>query len=137
MKVLIIILLMTLVSGITIISMLLMMVIERTSMIGMLKALGASRNQIRNLFLFYSFRLLLYGLLAGNLLGLGFVIFQSKTGFLSLPAESYYIDQVPVEIGLWPIVLINFGVTFIWFLMLLIPSLIIDRIKPARAIRFS
>ena len=137
MNVLIIILLMTLVSGITIISMLLMMVIERTSMIGMLKALGASRNQIRNLFLFYSFRLLLYGLLAGNLLGLGFVIFQSKTGFLSLPAESYYIDQVPVEIGLWPIVLINFGVTFIWFLMLLIPSLIIDRIKPARAIRFS
>ncbi|MDD4087337.1 MAG: ABC transporter permease [Bacteroidales bacterium] len=137
MNVVIIILLMTLVSGITIISMLLMMVIERTAMIGMLKALGANRDQIRNLFLFYSFKLLLYGLVAGNLLGLGFIILQSKTKFLSLPAESYYIDHVPVAIDLWPVLFINLGVAIVWFLMLLIPSLIIDRIKPAKAIRFS
>jgi lipoprotein-releasing system permease protein len=137
MNVVIIILLMTLVSGITIISMLLIMVIERTAMIGMLKAMGAGAGQIRRLFLVYSARLLTYGLIAGNLLGLGFIYFQGKTGFLTLPVESYYIDKVPVELGWWHILIINLGSAVVWFFMLLIPSLVIDRIKPARAIRFS
>jgi len=137
MNVVIIILLMTLVSGITIISMLLMMVIERTAMIGLLKTMGAGADQIRRLFLVYSARLLIYGLIAGNLLGLGFIYFQAKTGFLSLPAESYYIDKVPVELVWWHVLMINLGAAFVWFFMLLIPSLVIDRIKPAKAIRFS
>lgn len=137
MNVVIVILLMTLVSGITIISMLLMMVIERTSMIGVLKAMGATSKQVRNLFIVYSFRLLMYGLLAGNIIGLGFVVIQSQSGLLKLPAESYYLDKVPVELMFWHVLLINIGVALVWFVMLLIPSLIIDRVKPSRAIRFS
>ncbi len=81
MNVIIIIILMVMVSGITVISMLLMMVIERTSMIGILKAMGASNQMIRRLFLLYSAKLLFYGLLAGNALGIGFAVFQQQTGF--------------------------------------------------------
>lgn len=137
MNVIIIIILMVMVSGITVISMLLMMVIERTSMIGILKAMGASNQMIRRLFLLYSAKLLFYGLLAGNALGIGFAFFQQQTGFLKLPAESYYLSTVPIDLQLLSVILINLGAGVIWFLMLLIPSFVINRIKPASAIKFS
>jgi lipoprotein-releasing system permease protein len=117
--------------------MLLMMVIERTSMIGILKAMGASNQIIRRLFLLYSAKLLFYGLLAGNALGIGFAFFQQQTGFLKLPAESYYLSTVPIDLQLLSVILINLGAGVIWFLMLLIPSFVINRIKPASAIKFS
>lgn len=137
MNVIIIIILMVMVSGITVISMLLMMVIERTSMIGILKAMGASNLIIRRLFLIYSVKLLLYGLLAGNFLGIGFALFQQQTGFFELPAESYYLSTVPIDLQLSSVLLVNVGAGIIWFLMLLIPSFIINSIKPANAIKFS
>lgn len=137
MNVIIIIILMVMVSGITVISMLLMMVIERTSMIGILKAMGASNQMIRRLFLLYSAKLLFYGLLAGNALGIGFAVFQQQTGFLKLPAESYYLSTVPIDLQLLSVILINLGAGIIWFLMLLIPSFVINKIKPASAIKFS
>ena len=137
MNVIIIITLMVMVSGITVISLLLMMVIERTSMIGILKALGASNAMIRRLFLIHSVKLLMYGLLAGNFLGIGFAIFQQQTGFFKLPAESYYLSTVPIDLQLSSVLLVNLGAGMIWFLMLLIPSFIINGIKPASAIKFS
>jgi lipoprotein-releasing system permease protein len=137
MNVIIIIILMVMVSGITVISMLLMMVIERTSMIGVLKAMGAGNRMIRRLFLWYSVKLLLYGLLFGNAIGLGFAVFQMKTGLLKLPAESYYLSTVPIDLQCSSILLVNFGAGLIWFIMLVIPSYIINRIKPATAIKFS
>jgi len=137
MNVIIIIALMVMVSGITVISLLLMMVIERTSMIGILKALGASNAMIRRLFLIHSVKLLIYGLLAGNFLGIGFAIFQQQTGFFKLPAESYYLSTVPIDLQLSSVLLVNLGAGMIWFLMLLIPSFIINGIKPASAIKFS
>lgn len=137
MNVIIIITLMVMVSGITVISLLLMMVIERTSMIGILKALGASNAMIRRLFLLHSVKLLLYGLLAGNFLGIGFAVFQQQTGFFKLPAESYYLSTVPIDLQIGIILLVNIGAGIIWFLMLLIPSFIINSIKPASAIKFS
>ncbi|MCK9450079.1 MAG: ABC transporter permease [Bacteroidales bacterium] len=137
MNVIIIITLMVMVSGITVVSLLLMMVIERTSMIGILKALGASNAMIRRLFLIHSVKLLMYGLLAGNFLGIGFAIFQQQTGFFKLPAESYYLSTVPIDLQLSSVLLVNLGAGMIWFLMLLIPSFIINGIKPASAIKFS
>ncbi|MDY0077254.1 MAG: ABC transporter permease [Bacteroidales bacterium] len=137
MNVIIIIALMVMVSGITVISLLLMMVIERTSMIGILKALGASNAMIRRLFLIHSVKLLIYGLLAGNFLGIGFAIFQQHTGFFKLPSESYYLSTVPIDLQLSSVLLVNLGAGMIWFLMLLIPSFIINGIKPASAIKFS
>ncbi len=137
MNVIIIIILMVMVSGITVISLLLMMVIERTSMIGILKAMGASNQMIRRLFLLHSVKLLVYGLLAGNVLGLGFALFQAKTGFFELPAESYYLSTVPIDLQLSSVLLVNLGAGIIWFFMLLIPSFIINSIKPASAIKFS
>ena len=137
MNVIIIIILMVMVSGITVISLLLMMVIERTSMIGVLKAMGASNQMIRRLFLLYSVKLLVIGLLVGNVLGLGFALFQAKTGFFELPAESYYLSTVPIDLQLSSVLLVNLGAGIIWFFMLLIPSFIINSIKPASAIKFS
>lgn len=137
MNVIIIIFLMVMVSGITVISMLLMMVIERTSMIGILKAMGASNQMIRRLFLLHSVKLLIYGLLAGNILGIGFALFQQQTGFFELPAESYYLSTVPIDLQMSSVLLVNLGAGIIWFLMLLIPSFIINSIKPASAIKFS
>lgn len=137
MNVIIIIVLMVMVSGITVISMLLMMVIERTSMIGILKAMGAPNAMIRRLFLLHSGKLLIFGLLAGNIVGIGFALFQLNTGFFELPAESYYLSTVPIDLKFRSILFVNLGAGIIWFLMLLIPSYIINGIKPASAIKFS
>ena len=128
--------LMFLVAGITVISMLLIIIIERTSTIGLLKAMGASNKFIREVFLRRSLRILLIGMLIGNAIGLGFCLLQQYTGFIKLNAATYYLNAVPIELHLSTVLFINLGTFLLWVLMLLIPTSVINRISPVKAIRF-
>ena len=136
MNVVIIIALMLMVSGITIISMLLIIVLERTSTIGVLKAMGASNSFIRNIFLQRSRRILLLGMLLGNLFGIGICVIQKYTEFISLSPESYYLSSVPIELNPWHIIVLNIGTFLLWVLMMLIPTMVINNVKPSKSIRF-
>lgn len=137
MNVWIIIGLMVMVSGITVVSTLLIIILERTSTIGLLKSMGADNRLIRRIFLIRSYKLLLMGMLWGNVLALAFVWLQSRFGFLSLPEESYYLSKVPVELGLLHFLLINIGVFVVWSSALIIPVSVVNRIQPSSAIRYS
>ena len=128
--------LMLLVAGITVISMLLIIIIERTSTIGLLKAMGASNKFVREVFLRRSLRILLIGMLIGNVIGLGFCFLQQYTGIIKLNAETYYLSAVPIELHLTTVILINLGTFLLWVLMLLIPTSVINRISPTKSIRF-
>ena len=128
--------LMLLVAGITVISMLLIIIIERTSTIGLLKAMGASNKFIRKVFLLRSLRILLIGMLIGNIIGLGFCFIQQYTGFIKLDAATYYLSAVPIEMHISTVVFINLGTFLLWVLMLLIPTSVINRISPTKSIRF-
>ncbi len=128
--------LMLLVAGITVVSMLLIIIIERTSTIGLLKAMGASNKFVREVFLRRSLRILLIGMLIGNAIGLGFCFLQKYTGLIKLPAETYYLSAVPIELHFWTVLLINLGTFLLWVLMLLIPTSVINRISPTKSIRF-
>ena len=128
--------LMLLVAGITVISMLLIIIIERTSTIGLLKAMGASNKFIREVFLRRSLRILLIGMLIGNVIGLGFCILQQYTGLIKLDAATYYLSSVPIELHITTVILINLGTLLLWVLMLLIPTSVINRISPTKSIRF-
>ena len=136
--------LMLLVAGITVISMLLIIIIERTSTIGLLKAMGASNKFVREVFLRRSLRILLIGMLIGNVIGLGFCFMQQYTGFIKLDAATYYLSavpielhlSVPIELHLSTVIFINLGTFLLWVLMLLIPTSVINRISPTKSIRF-
>ena len=135
-NVFVIIILMLLVAGINIISALLIMVIERTNMIGILKSIGANNLSVRKIFLYSATYLVGVGLFWGNLIGISFCILQSKFEFLKLDQDAYYIDHVPIEISGLDIIGLNIGTLVISIVMLLIPSLIISKISPAKAIKF-
>ena len=128
--------LMLLVAGITVISMLLIIIIERTSTVGLLKSMGASNKFIRKVFLLRSLRILLIGMLIGNIIGLGFCFLQQYTGFIKLDAATYYLSAVPIEMHISTVVFINLGTFLLWVLMLLIPTSVINRISPTKSIRF-
>lgn len=136
MNVVIIIALMLLVSGITIISMLLIIVLERTSTIGILKSMGADNAFIRKIFLQRSRRILLIGMLFGNLFGIGLCVIQKYTEFIKLSAETYYLSSVPIELNWNYIVMLNVGTFVLWVLMMLIPTMVINNVKPSKSIRF-
>ena len=131
-----ILVLMFLVAGITVISMLLIIIIEKTSTIGLLKAMGASNGFVREVFMRRSIHILLIGMLIGNFIGLGFCFVQYYTGFIHLNPETYYLSAVPVELHLSTVLMLNVGTFLLWMLMLLIPTGIINRIRPSRSIRF-
>ena len=136
MNVVIIIALMLLVAGITIISMLLIIVLERTSTIGILKALGANNRFIRKVFLQHSRRILLIGMLFGNIFGIGICLIQKYTEVIKLSPESYYLSSVPIELNMTHILLLNAGTFLLWLLMMLIPTMVINNINPSKSIRF-
>ncbi len=128
---------MIIVGGINMITALLVLILERTPMIGVLKALGADNWSIRKVFLYNAAYLILIGLFWGNLLGLGLIWLQDRFRYFKFPnPQEYYIDYIPVYIDLPTIVLLNLGVLFLCMSMLLIPSYIITRISPVKAIRF-
>ena len=128
--------LMFLVAAITVISMLLIIIIEKTSTIGLLKAMGASNGFVRSVFLRRSVKILLLGMLIGNIIGIGFCLLQQYTGLISLNPETYYLSAVPIELRWTTIIMLNLVCFALWTLMLLIPTGIINRIRPAKAIRF-
>ena len=128
---------MIIVGGINMITALLVLILERTPMIGILKALGSTNWSIRKIFLFNAAYLIGIGLLWGNIIGLGLIYLQDTYRFLKFPnPEEYYIDYIPVYISPLTVILLNLGVMVLCLLMLLIPSRSIARITPVRAIRF-
>lgn len=132
----VILILMTGVAGFTMISGLLILILERTNMIGILKALGADNNSIRKIFLSFSVFLIRKGMLWGNVAGLLFCFLQSWFGIIKLDPETYYVDTVPIElnVGIW--LLLNVCTLIISVVMLVGPSYLVSRIHPARSIRF-
>lgn len=136
MNVIIIIVLMLLVAGITIISMLLIIILERTSTIGLLKAMGASNGLIRSIFLKRSCRILLIGMAIGNVIGIGLCLIQKYTNLITLSPESYYLSAVPIELNIWNILALNIGTLILWILMLLLPTMLINNVRPSKSIRF-
>lgn len=128
--------LMVAVAVINMISALLIMILERTAMIGMLKAMGASNWAIRKIFLINASYLIGFGLLLGNLLGIGLGYFQMYTHFFQLDQASYYMTFVPVEFNIFDIVVLNIGTLIICLLVLIIPSTLVSRISPVKAIQF-
>lgn len=135
-NVIIIIILMIAVSGINMTSALLILILERTNMIGMLKAMGAVNFSIRKIFLYNAAYLIAKGLFWGNLIGLGLAYLQKYTGIITLPQESYYISQVPINIDFLYVLILNLGTMGLCILMLIIPSYIVTKISPIKAIRF-
>jgi lipoprotein-releasing system permease protein len=136
-NVIIILVLMVLVSGITMISTLLILILERTTMIGILKALGMPNSGIRRIFLINAAYIIGQGLIWGNLVGAALCIIQQKYGIIKLSQESYYVPVVPVNLDLWNILLLNAGTAVVCLAMLLVPSFVTSRISPLRAIRFA
>lgn len=136
MNVWVILILMTGVAGFTMISGLLIIILERTNMIGILKAIGADNLAIRKIFLSFSVFLIGQGMLWGNLIGLAFVMVQSQFRLFKLDPATYYVDSVPVEFNVWWWVLLNVCTLLVSMLMLVGPSYLITRIHPAKSIRF-
>ena len=128
--------LMLIVAVINMISALLIMILERTNMIGLLKALGETNWGIRKIFLYQALYLVGIGMLLGNIFGLGLGYFQLKTHFFKLDEASYYMKFIPVEFNILDIALINFGTLLICLLVLLVPSMLVSKISPIKAIAF-
>ena len=124
------------VAGVTMVSGLLIIILERTNMIGILKALGARNKTIRHTFLWFSVFIIGKGLLYGNILGLGLLLLQKYTPLVKLDHATYYVSTVPVEINIPLIVLINNATLLICVLVLIIPSFLISHIHPVKAIRY-
>jgi len=136
-NVIIIILLMLIVAGFNMISGLLILILEKTNMIGVLKSLGADDKTIRRTFIYQAAYLIGKGLFWGNLIGIGLAYIQLKTGIITLDPSSYYIKTVPVNLELIHILLLNAGTMAAIVLMLLVPSQLISRITPVKAIRYN
>lgn len=132
----IILILMLLVAVINMISALLIMILERTSMIGMFKAMGATNWTIQKIFLTNAFFLIGFGLLLGNVFGLGLGMLQFKTHLFKLDQASYYMSFVPIQIDWQDIVFLNIGTLVICLLVLIVPSMLVSSISPVKAIRF-
>ncbi|WP_152287336.1 ABC transporter permease [Flavicella marina] len=128
---------MILVAGINMITALLVLILERTQTIGILKALGSSNWSIRKLFLYNASYLILRGLVIGNVLGISLLLIQKYFSVISLNPETYYVSSAPVSINVWHVLLLNIGTLVLCLLMLIIPSYIITKITPAKAVKFA
>ena len=137
MNVYVILLLMILVAGINMITTLLISVLEKTRLIGMLKAMGGANGFVRRVFLYHAGFLIARGMAIGNLLGILIAWIQIRFGIVTLPQESYYVTQVPINLELSHLLMINAGTFLICILMLVIPSMIVARIDPVKAIEFN
>jgi lipoprotein-releasing system permease protein len=135
-NIIIILIIMIVVSTINMVVALLVLILERTQMIGILKSMGANNWSIRKIFLYNAFYLIIRGLFWGNLIGIGMLLIQKYFGVIKLNPESYYVNVAPVDINLGYILLLNIGTVAICLLVLLIPSYIITKISPAKTIRF-
>ena len=123
-------------AGITMISGLLIIILERTSMIGVLKALGARNKSIRHTFLWFSAFIISRGLLLGDIIGIGIVLFQKLTGIIKLDPQTYYVSEAPMELSIPIIILLNIATLIVSISVLIIPSFFISHIHPAKSMRY-
>lgn len=128
--------LMIAVAGFTMISGLLIIILERTQMIGILKALGARNDTIRHTFLWFAAFIIGRGLLWGNILGIGLVVLQQTTGIVTLDAQTYYVSEAPMELNLLFILLLNAATLLISVFVLIAPSYLVSHIHPARSMHY-
>ncbi len=135
-NVLVILVLMMLVAGFSIISGLLIIILERTQFIGVMKALGSTNSMLRRVFGLYAVQIALRGMVLGNVLGLGICFLQQRFRLISLDASTYYVDAVPIHFPWFHLVLLNAGVAVLILLALLLPTLLVSHIHPAKSIRF-
>ena len=135
-NIIIILAVMILVATINMVVALLVLILERTQMIGILKALGSNNWSVRKIFLYNAFYLIIRGLFWGNLIGISLLLIQQYFGIIKLNPENYYVNKAPVYINLGYILLLNLLTITVCFLVLLIPSYIITKISPVKAIRF-
>lgn len=135
-NIMVIIGIMILVAGFNMITALLVLILEQTRMIGILKAMGSRNWDIRKIFLYQATYLIFKGLLWGNLIGLALLFIQKYAHVIKLNPETYYVTEAPVFINITHILLLNIGVIVLSYLMLLIPSYYITRISPVKSIKF-
>lgn len=135
-NIIVILVVMIIVATINMVVALLVLILERTQMIGILKALGANNWTVRKVFLYNAFYLIVRGLFWGNLIGIGLILVQQYFGIIQLNPENYYVNEAPVYLNWGYIVLLNLGTILVCLLVLLIPSYIITKISPVKAIRF-
>lgn len=136
MNVYVILFLMALVGGINMVTTLLISVLEKTNMVGILKAVGADNPLVRKVFLYNAAFTIAKGLLLGNILGIAICLLQHHFGIVSLPQDSYYVSVVPINLQLFHVLAVNAGTFIICMLMLILPSVIVSRISPVKAITF-
>ncbi|MDQ7960724.1 ABC transporter permease [Flavobacterium lindanitolerans] len=135
-NIIVIIVIMIIVATINMVVALLVLILERTQMIGILKAIGANNWSVRKIFLYNAFYLIVRGLLWGNCIGIGLIIIQQQFGIIKLNPDSYYVNVAPAHLDWLYILLLNVGTLIICLAVLLIPSYIITKISPVKAIRF-
>ena len=134
-NVLLIIIIMILVGGINMITALLVTVLEKTSIIGVLKTLGSSNKSMRTIFLINGAYLISLGLVIGNFIALGLIFIQNYTGFIKLDPDTYYVSELPFDFNLMTLIILNISVLLFCFTMLIIPSFIISKISPSESIK--
>jgi lipoprotein-releasing system permease protein len=133
----VILVLMMLISGFNIISGLLVLILERVNMIGILKTLGFFDSNIRKIFIYISLTYVIIGLILGNIFSFALYYLQKNYHIVALNKASYYIDYVPVQIEWWHILSLNLAIVIITFIILLIPSELVSKIEPVKAIKFN
>jgi len=136
-NVLLIIIIMILVGGINMITALLVTVLEKASLIGVLKTLGSSNNSIRSIFLINGIYLISLGMIIGNFISILIIFLQNKIGFIMLDPETYYVSELPFDFNILSIVFLNIGVLILCLLMLILPSLVITKINPAESVKIN
>lgn len=136
-NVLLIIIIMILVGGINMITALLVTVLEKASLIGVLKTLGSSNNSIRSIFLINGTYLISLGMVIGNLISILIIFLQNKIGFINLDPETYYVSELPFDFNFSSILFLNIGVLVLCLLMLILPSLIITKISPSESVKIN
>ncbi len=132
----VIIVLMAFVSAFTLISSLFIIILERVNMIGLFKALGANNSQVRKIFIYMSQRLVVRGLVIGNIIGVAIILLQQHTRMLPLDPETYYLSYVPMHFSFNSLVILNLGVIIISALVLILPSCLISTMSPAKSIKY-
>lgn len=135
-NVFVIIIIMILVTSFTLISAMLMIVLERINFIGILKIIGTTNDSIRRIFIYLTNKLILKSLLLGNIIGLGISVIQKEYKIITLDTEAYYISHVPIEIDWFIIIILNIGILLAAYISLLAPSHIISKIEPNKSIKF-
>jgi len=135
-NIVVIILIMLTVAGINMVTALLILILEKTQMIGILKALGANNWDIRKIFLHHSYYLISRGLIIGNIIGLSIIIIQKVFKLIKLNPDIYYVNAVPISINVVHVLILNAATLVLVLFMLLIPSYMVTRISPVKAIKF-